>query len=328
MTKVTKLNNTYLKGFNFLLPLLCAVILSGCHPRSYEFEPKIAFVPQEHHIGNLPHAFSPLTPEERQTDWGKEVLIGDNFAREFDFYRAITSYKRCLVIMPHDIVERRYEVNYNVMQCYYLACRYAEVISSFEGSSLVQVPRSFPAFHDLLLIIYDSYSRIGECEKAEQIGKVLMEFYPETAKKMELAKALETGQLQRALMVPVSDDSFCETQEFVHEYCHCAKSVRKAQFLNAIFPGAGYAYIGQKQSALTSFLINTLFIAGAYQFFHRGYWAAGGIMASLEFGWYAGGINGAGLGAKEWNERLYQVSACNFMHKNKLFPVFMLETTF
>ena len=40
------------------------------------------------------------------------------------------------------------------------------------------------------------------------------------------------------------------------------KSPTKARWLNGILPGAGYSYIGQKQTALTSFLINALFYRG------------------------------------------------------------------
>lgn len=313
----------------YLVPLLMAVLfLSGCHPKSYDLEPKIDFVPQEHHVGNLPRTFSPLTKKEQETSWGQEMFMGDRFAKEFDFYRAITCYKRGLMLMPPDVVERRYEISYNIVQAYYLACKYQDAANSFEGSTLVQVPKSFPAFHDLLLIVYDSYMRIGECQKAEILSKSFEKHYPETLQKLKLSYALENGDLCEAKEIAVSDELHDKTVEFIDEYCHCAKSVKKAQWLNAVLPGAGYAYVGQKQSAITSFLINGLFIAGAYQFYQRGYWAAGGIMTTLEFGWYVGGINGAGLEAKEWNQRCYEANARHFMNKNKLFPIFMLETTF
>ena len=48
------------------------------------------------------------------------------------------------------------------------------------------------------------------------------------------------------------------------------KSIRKAEVFNAILPGAGYFYAGQIESGITSFLINALFIAATYEFFHKG----------------------------------------------------------
>ena len=95
-----------------------------------------------------------------------------------------------------------------------------------------------------------------------------------------------------------------------------------------LLPGAGYYYVGQKKAALTAFVINSLFTAAAYQFFAKGYPAAGFITLSFEAGWYFGGINGAGLAAKEYNERLYEVKAKDFMLKERLFPLLTFETSF
>jgi hypothetical protein len=123
---------------------------------------------------------------------------------------------------------------------------------------------------------------------------------------------------------PIGD----ELQEFLIEYSCNKKSVSKAQTLNAILPGAGYYYVGQKKSGLTSFIINALFIAATYQLFDHGYIAAGIITGSLECGWYFGGINGAGLAAKEYNEQLYQSLGKEFMIQNRLFPILTIQKGF
>ena len=93
-------------------------------------------------------------------------------------------------------------------------------------------------------------------------------------------------------------------------------------------PGSGYLYLGQKKSALTSFLLNGLFIYAAYEFFHHGYTAAGIITTSFEAGWYFGGIYGAGEEAKFYNERIYNEEACTLMQTKKIFPFFMLKYSF
>lgn len=72
-----------------------------------------------------------------------------------------------------------------------------------------------------------------------------------------------------------------------------AKSIKTAQCLNAVLPGAGYWYIGQKQTAVTALLVNSLFIGAASYFFVDGNIPAGVITLSLESGWYFGGIYGA-----------------------------------
>ena len=114
----------------------------------------------------------------------------------------------------------------------------------------------------------------------------------------------------------------------INSYEKQKKSISRAQFLNAVCPGAGYLYIGQKKSALTALLINGLFIAAAYEFFHRGYTAAGIITSSFELGWYCGGIYGAGEEAKYYNERIYEKKVGTAMNSEGYFPIYMLKYTF
>ena len=95
-----------------------------------------------------------------------------------------------------------------------------------------------------------------------------------------------------------------------------------------ILPGAGYLYVGQKQSAVTAFLLNGLFIAAAVHFFCKWEIAAGVITTSFEAGWYFGGIYGAGESAKLYNERVYEDLAYPALNRNGLFPVLMLQYGF
>ena len=106
------------------------------------------------------------------------------------------------------------------------------------------------------------------------------------------------------------------------------KSVGGAQILNTFIPGAGYFYVGQKKTALTALLLNTLFIVASYEFFHHGYIAAGIITTSFEMGWYFGGIYGAGEAAKFYNERLFENVATPMMNQEKVFPALMLKYAF
>ncbi len=98
--------------------------------------------------------------------------------------------------------------------------------------------------------------------------------------------------------------------------------------MNAILPGAGYYYVGQKKTAVTSFLINALFIGTAWVFFQQKNVPAALITLSFETGWYFGGINGAGLAANEYNERLYEVNTKEQLFENKLFPLFYFKKSF
>lgn len=300
------------------LGLIC---LCSCQKNTTDLEPKITLTPLPHHIGNLPHAFPPETTEESQTDWGKELKIGNAFAKELDLYRAITCYKRALMLIPEEATERRLEIEYNIVQSYYLGNKYQDTINSFECGELRFLPATFPPFHDLLVILYDSYLKIGDCEKSQTVLTLIKQYYPETADKLELSQAIQTRNIQA-----IRESG--QAPDFLKGYCLSVKSPKKAELLNAILPGAGYAYVGQKQSAFTSFALNTLFIAASYYFFREGNYAAGAITSSLEFGWYMGGINGAGLEAKAYNNAIYEGLGKQYLVQYRLFPVLMFQTTF
>ncbi|MBI5346225.1 MAG: tetratricopeptide repeat protein [Chlamydiae bacterium] len=237
----------------------------------------------------------------------------------------LISVKRAEVLIPKENLNRIQEIQYNIILSYYLGKKYSDVIATFEKSSLSNVDRSFNAFEDLLIILYESYAAVKDEEKAKQTLELLNSAFPKTEKKIELSTALQAGKIEE-LDKYKSESSSVEMIQ--NTYSQAKKSTGKAQLFNACLPGAGYLYVGQKKTAATSFLLNALFIAAAYQFFHKGYIAAGAITSSFEVGWYFGGIYGAGQEAKFYNERIYETQTTKVMQQEKLFPAFMLKYGF
>ena len=315
-----------------LLILIPLVALTSCYRVSPKLEPKIATpmhprqVEREQRVClNLPDNFStspfaPLTPAEKAEEWGKELMIAHAFAEDFDLYRAITGFKRALYLLPPDLKERRLEIEYDVALAYYLGQKYVEVIHAVEATDLVCVDNAFPAFSDLLLILYDSYKQLGREEQACHILALIEKKSPHYAEKLTLLSAVQSADL------PKLSQSGCD--KMVSNYCQEAKSIRKAKTLNAILPGAGYWYVGLKETAITSVLINALFIGTGVYFIDRGNIPAAAVVLSLESGWYFGGIYGAGLAAKRYNEHLYEGYANNITKRDELFPSLMLRYTF
>lgn len=309
-----------------LYPLLLLLFFASCQTPC-TMKPTFSFTPLPTWAEQLPSAFPPLSPEEWRQDWGKELIIGNHFGSEGDYYRAITSYKRALILIPERAKARRLELEYRIMLSYYLGHKYQEAIDLFEKSPLSDVSTDFPAFNDLLVLLYACYTELGKEERACAILQLMQFSNPETAKRLSLFEQIR--RVDFCAVESLADEAACpEAHAFVAAYASQAKSVRKAQVLNAVLPGAGYYYVGQKQSAVTSFVINTLFTAAAYQLFDRGYVAGGLIVSSLELGWYVGGINGAGLEAHEYNERLYETHARELLGQCQLFPVMMLKYSF
>lgn len=304
------------------------LVLSACGPKSTPIEPTITYVIPQHKLQRLPSAFPPLTDEEKKQDWAKELIIGNAFSRELDLYRAITAYKRAWLLIPCELKERRLEILYDIALSYYIGNKYQDVINTFEEGDLSEATPTFPAFNNLVVMLYDSYMKQKQCEKAEALFRIIETCSPETARDLTLYNDVLEGNICN-VSYDIRGHPDCENlSTYLCSYELVAKSPRKAQVLNALLPGAGYYYVGQKKSALTSFLINALFTAAAYQFFHHGYYAAGAITASIEAGWYLGGINGAGLEAKEFNERLYEAMGRKMLADNGCFPVLMFETAF
>lgn len=310
--------------------LILVGMLSSCsHPfHPSKIEPTIVYSPPEHLIDSHPSAFLPLTNDEIKELWAKELLLGDAFGRQLDLYRAITCYKSALILLPAERIERQLQITYDIILSYYLGQKYNDAINTFETSQLTEVNPLFPAFNNLLLILYDCYQQVGQCDKVEDLFGVIQRASPETAADLTLYDELNEGDLDEVKQLIAVHRDQEKMQTYVDIYEASAYSPQKARILNAVLPGAGYYYVGQKKSAMTSFVINALFSYAAYQFFDRGYIAAGAITTSLELGWYLGGINGAGIEAQEYNNGLYNRMAVKLLSDQKFFPVLMFETSF
>jgi hypothetical protein len=305
---------------SLLLLILCLTLSGCCSICSKSLEPHLRFEATKTSIRLSPSPFPPLSQEEAATDWGRELRIASSFGKEIDLYQALTGYKRALVLLPSDNKARRLELQYHILTCYYLGEKWHEALEYFEESDLATVTSAFPAFEDLLIILYDTYRHCGEGRKAKEALDLLEKGDARTARDLKLFTAIDCGNLPEI--------SALSQTNFLREYCSVAKSPARAQMLNALLPGAGYWYVEQHQSAITAFLLNSLFIAATYQLASHHYFPAAILTGSLEVGWYLGGIQGAGLAAKQWNECHYNRVARSYLQNNCLFPFLMINVSF
>ncbi len=310
------------------LPLiLSCLLIASCYRVPDQINPRVSCQLQDLYFQNLNGAFPPLNSEERASDWGKEYIIGHHFADELDLYRAVSTFKRALILIQ-DHKERKLEIQYDIVLCFFLGKRYDEAIESFEKSELAHVDKTFPAYHDLLLILYESYRELNNQEKQVKIIELLEKTFPDTSEELKVSIAIREGDLATINEFACGFQHPSYLDNLMDCYSSQKKSVATAQMLNALLPGAGYLYIGQRKSALTAFLLNGLFIAAATQFFIHKHIAAGIITTGFETGWYFGGIYGAGEEAKYYNERLYEKTASVVLNEHQLFPLLMLNHAF
>jgi hypothetical protein len=318
----------YRRYARFFTTIAAALSLTGCVAVDRKIDPVIVYTPPAERINRLPSAFPLFSNDETSQEWCREAIIGNAFAAELDLYRAITCYKRARILLPQSAVERRLQLDYNIIFAYYLGRQYQEAINTFEESALMEANPRFPAFGNLLVILYECYRERDQIDKADTLFNLIEKCSPETAEDLTFFFDLKEGNIEEVENAIAQNPAREEFEAYLAPYHQLAKSPIKARRLNALLPGAGYHYVGQTKSAVTSFIINSLFIAASYQFFQRGYIAAGLITTSLEAGWYLGGINGAGIAAKEFNTRLYENSARGLLIKNRLFPILTFETAF
>lgn len=300
----------------------------GCYRVPDKIQPQINYRLEEKHLEELKPAFAPISNIEKQDEWGKEYIIALAFAKEMDLYRAVSTFKRAAILVPKENETRKLEIQYNIILCYFLAKKYEDVLVAFEKSELDHVDKSFSTFHDLLIILYSSYLQVNELDKANTTFDLLKKNYPKSAEKIDLSTALMQPDLKRVDCLSKNTPYEKDITIMLDAYGKNKKSINKAKALNAVIPGAGYLYVGQKKAALTSFLINGLFIGAATHFFLNGQISAGLLTTSFEFGWYFGGIHGAGLEARYYNERIYEEMASSLMNHYQLFPVFSLQYGF
>ncbi len=314
-------------AFIFVLILIAPFLVTSCTHQE-EIKPTLSYTPPTHLVEKLPSPFFPLSAEEKEMAWGKELLIASSLAKEQDLFRSVTAYKRARILLQDSSSaesdsKRQIQIEYGLLLSYWLAHKYEQVIESFEKSKLKVNSSDFAAYDALLLILYDSYVRNGDTKKAEAIFQFMKSKSQPQADKITLSYAIANANLAQ-----LKKSSAPEITSLLNTYEQHKKSQTRAELLNALLPGAGYYYVGQTQSAATSFLLNALFIAASYQFFQHGQTAAGIITAGFELGWYVGGIRGAGLAAKQYNNTLYSHLAQDTMSKEKLFPILMLDYGF
>ena len=155
--------------------------------------PKLGYCVHDQYLKNMPSSFSPLNEKEKATDWGREYSIALSFAKNLDLYQAITAFKRSSILIPDTLIERRREIDYQIILSYYLGGQYKLAKEFFDHSLLANIEPSFPAFHDLLIIVYDCLRSLNETERTSGLLRIINEYFPYEKKKLDMSTAIICG---------------------------------------------------------------------------------------------------------------------------------------
>lgn len=266
-----------------------------------------------------------------------QLRVADAFMEEKEYYRAITEYKRYIILFP-DSARGDYAVfqtgiayldggdsdsavrSLKLLQERYPSSPYAGASVFYIGVAHWKGKRtgeSRTAFLDIVekhpdspyapqALIAASLVEMdaGEVAASRELLDRFTRDYPERR---------ETPNVHTAITII---DKYNEIPQ---------KSEVLAGIMSAVIPGAGYAYAGDYGTAFMSFVVNGAFIAGVWTAFAQELYAVGALVGGVGVPFYIGNIYGSALAVKKWNravkkemrEHVYTILGSVFEEKIK-----------
>ncbi len=241
-----------------------------------------------------------------------QIRLGDAFMEEGEYYRAVTEYKRLLILFPK-----------SVMADYAL---YKIGMAYFHGGEYEQADRTFALFRSkyrespyFASAAYQqglSNWRLNRLDKAEEALDTAAAGASQDEKRQAVfSKSLV--ELDRGN--PVGSQK--ELAGFLAQNPQDAKAggIRKALTLldqkgesslkspllagtmSALLPGSGHIYAEHYGDGITAFFLNGLFIAGTVIAVKQENYAMAGVAGVIGLPFYLGNIYGAANAANKWN---------------------------
>jgi len=301
-----------------LLVACLLFFLSGCAPHVQKDHIPLSYYPtatERQALSNYPEETAPIN---HSSFWGKEMLLGRAFAKEGDWYRALTSFRKARFLLQLDNAltpEREARLAWSEALVYGLSGKWNEVLSTWEQHREHFTINQNVLKEQWIILLYAAYMYEAREEEAESLCSLLPASSP-IVQKLHEWKGLSFIQQEK----PASAQA-TPLEKMVHSQM---KSPTKAKVMNALLPGLGYLYVDQKQTALTSLLLNTCFLGAGIQLLHAHQPFLAIITFSFEAGWYFGGITGAGLAAEQYNEAMKTRIIQPYLQSQKSFPLLQI----
>lgn len=231
---------------------------------------------------------------------------------EKDFFRALGEYQRFVFLFPTD--PRASEAEIQIGRCYLQGEQLEKAFDHF--IRLFNRKREEPVGRQALIEAIAIRAQQNRYQEAIYWTKRFIMIYPDDPEidRIYLRLAwlrIDIGQYEQALAtldrIQPESELYPRARSLSRALQQQPEIKRKspttAGVLSAVLPGAGHLYTGRPGKAITSFLLNALFIAGAVAAFQHDSPVLGGILIFFELGWYVGGIRSAAQAAREANEK-------------------------
>ena len=259
--------------------------------------------------------FSAAHAEEKMIVLTEDVQLklADAFMAEGEYYRAVTEYKKFLILFP-DAARADYAL-FNMGEAYYKGEEYASAARTF-GSLQEKYPGSNDAVQAGFLEGF-SYWKLKQYEKARAMFDAVAGTHSESeyAPRALAASSLVALDEDNAAASRQGLERFVdrypehsalsnvkEAMTLIDEYQELPqKSPVLAGVMSAIIPGSGYMYAGHYGDGITAFLINGLFIAGTITGINQENYPVAAVVGGIGLPFYFGNIYGSANAARKWN---------------------------
>jgi hypothetical protein len=229
-----------------------------------------------------------------------------------DYYRAITEAKRYIFLFPKG---KNIEAMYRLIgDCYLMAKKWPEAARAYDDF-LGRFPKSPGRWHvkfrkaicmvkskeyrraeGIFREIVDSGSSFVNDESI--MWRILLLIRENRFS--EIDDMLGDDRIKKAIGLKMG-----EINKRIHEKKNASyKSPLLAGVMSSILPGSGQIYNERFKDGIYSFILNALFMCGAYMAFEDENYALGGILVLFEAGWYTGNVYGAVSGAHKYNRKV------------------------
>jgi len=242
-----------------------------------------------------------------------QLTIADAFMEEGEYYRAVTEYKKFLILFP-DSAKADYAA-FEIAMAYFKGGEYGAAARSF-----LALRERYPESGYAIQAGYlegSSQWKLKNYDRAREALEALVEQHPESEyappslvvtclaaldeNKAEVSRQALKRFLDRYPGHP-GEENVREAAVQIDRYQELPeKSPVLAGVMSAILPGSGYIYAEHYGDGITAFLINGLFIAGTITAIHQENYAVAGIVGGVGVPFYLGNIYGSANAAKKWN---------------------------
>ena len=242
-----------------------------------------------------------------------ELKVADAFMNEHEYYRAITEYKKFLILFPES--EKADYALLRIGMAYYHGEEYEA-----SARTLASLKEKYPESNHAPEAQYFEalgYWKLKKYANAKTALEGVTATYPDSgyaplALVADSMLALDqdnvndgrTGLEKLVAAYPDYPASLKakETFRLFDQYQNLPrKSETLAGIMSAVVPGSGYIYAEHYGDGITAFLINALAIAGTVTAVHNENYAVAVIVGGIGLPFYFGNIYGSANAANKWN---------------------------